>query len=196
MGKAKRKLHLFKLYRRNIELLCENPRYNREALKDIVICPICFHTFKESDVEKRGENNYLTIEHVPPQYLGGRTEVLTCFKCNNLFSEFDKELLYVPQRPDSKVVNWRTKLKSNEDKFGAITEFDFNTNVVKFPQYSILLQHVRIDSELITSAIHALPFLVDYRFPYFLNPVGDKFVHFLKSVVYLKDTLESPFFFQ
>ena len=132
MGKAKRKLHLFKLYRRNIELLCENPRYSREALKDIVICPICFHTFKESDVAKRGENNYLTIEHVPPQYLGGRTEVLTCFKCNNLFSEFDKELLYVPQRPDSKVVNWRAKVKSNEDKFGTITEFDFNTNVFKF----------------------------------------------------------------
>ncbi|MCD9019157.1 HNH endonuclease [Parachryseolinea silvisoli] len=132
MGKAKRKLHLFKLYRKNIELLCENPRYNRDVLKDIIICPICFHTFKESDIKRSGDKNYLTIEHVPPQYLGGRTEVLTCYKCNNLFSEFDKELVYVPHRQDSTVVNWRAKLKAGEDKFGAITEFDFNTNTIKF----------------------------------------------------------------
>ena len=63
-----------------------------------------------------------------------------------------------------------------------------------FPQNTILLQHVRFDSELIASAIHALPFFVDYRFPYFLHPIGDKFVHLLKSVVFLKDTPHSSFF--
>jgi len=132
MGKAKRKLHLFKQYRENIELLCENPYYKRDVLKDIVICPICFHTFKESDVHKSGDKNYLTIEHVPPEHLGGKTEVLTCHKCNNFFSNADKELNYIPDRPDSKVVNWRAKLKSEEGRFGAITEFDFNKNEVKF----------------------------------------------------------------
>lgn len=132
MGKAKRKLFLFKKYRRNLELLSENLNFMQEALHDIVICPICFHRFKESDVNQSGNKNYLTIEHVPPRYLGGTVEVLTCFKCNNLFSEFDSELCFVPYKPDSKVVSWRAKVKSEKVKFGAITEFDFAKSEVKF----------------------------------------------------------------
>lgn len=113
-------MHLFRRYLRNIELLCENPQYNRDALKDIVICPICMMAFNESDVKKNNSKNFLTIEHVPPQYMGGRTEVLTCYKCNNLFSEFDKELLYGPHLPDSDIVTWKAKLKSDEGIFGAV----------------------------------------------------------------------------
>jgi hypothetical protein len=134
MGKAKRKLHIFKHYRANIELLCEDPYYNRNVLKDIIICPLCFNMFYETDVKQKDGNNFLTIEHVPPKYLGGTTEVLTCNKCNNFFSEFDNEIGFGPHRPDSKIVKYRTKYKSGEsddDKLGAVTEFNFTTDMIR-----------------------------------------------------------------
>ena len=144
MGKANRKLQLFRSYRKNIELLCENPNYKRDVLQDIVICPICFHTFRESDVKKSDERNYLTIEHVPPKYLGGKTEILTCFKCNNLFSEFDKELDHISLKRNSKVYNWRAKVQSGADRFGAMTQFDFEKNELqlKFGNNEDLLKFI------------------------------------------------------
>src|SRR5690242_16455694 len=42
-------------------------------------CPLCGRLLSEDDLE-RGE---LTLEHVPPRFLGGAPLILTCRPCNN-----------------------------------------------------------------------------------------------------------------
>lgn len=46
---------------------------------DIFVCPLCFRYFLREEWNKE----YLSIEHVPPQSLGGKAKTITCRKCNN-----------------------------------------------------------------------------------------------------------------
>ena len=50
--------------------------------KGSFICPLCLRIF---NVGQLGEqvNSYITIEHVPPENLGGKPLVLTCKECNS-----------------------------------------------------------------------------------------------------------------
>lgn len=41
------------------------------------LCPLCFIGFPECDID------YLTVEHVPPQFIDGREIMLTCHNCNS-----------------------------------------------------------------------------------------------------------------
>lgn len=47
----------------------------RPTAPAMYLCPICLHGFSTSDG--------LSIDHFPPQSLGGRSAVLTCTECNN-----------------------------------------------------------------------------------------------------------------
>lgn len=52
----------------------------RPNQQDVYACPICLRPFPSSALDGNGE---LTIDHVPPEAIGGRTMVLTCRDCNN-----------------------------------------------------------------------------------------------------------------
>lgn len=51
----------------------------RNGDKSLYICPICCRGFNE----REAETGVLTLEHVPPQCLGGKPLLLTCNKCNS-----------------------------------------------------------------------------------------------------------------
>jgi hypothetical protein len=50
-------------------------------------CPLCYELFSlEHLVEIKGKN-YLTIEHNPPESMGGKGTILTCKNCNNTYGK-------------------------------------------------------------------------------------------------------------
>ncbi|MBZ0279324.1 MAG: HNH endonuclease [Anaerolineae bacterium] len=72
---------LFEHYKQNLNLVRADPRIKMEPDRDdIVICPLCFK--KWFTVENIKEKS-LTLEHVPPDTLGGKGIALTCKDCNN-----------------------------------------------------------------------------------------------------------------
>jgi hypothetical protein len=54
--------------------------YALPASEDWYMCPLCIDTWLTVEEFETGE---LTVEHVPPEALGGDDLVLTCKKCNN-----------------------------------------------------------------------------------------------------------------
>ena len=52
-------------------------------------CPICFATFTEEEA-RRGTS--VTLEHAPPEAIGGRVVCLTCAECNSRGSKHDRAL--------------------------------------------------------------------------------------------------------
>ncbi|GAA3976294.1 hypothetical protein GCM10022210_28750 [Mucilaginibacter dorajii] len=86
---------MFKIFSRNFEYV---DTHNGEVrfvptVRDIYLCPICFEGFKEQDLEATSKT-YLTLEHVPPDSLGGKGALLTCSKCNSESGKLlDKQLL-------------------------------------------------------------------------------------------------------
>lgn len=69
---AERIKQLYSLYAANLEAF-------QPEFKGVMACPLCRQFFGDNDLDK------LSIEHVIPQSVGGRIEVLTCKKCNNTF---------------------------------------------------------------------------------------------------------------
>jgi hypothetical protein len=51
----------------------------RPDLAGLVLCPLCMVRFDEAALE----NKSLTLEHIVPGSMGGRTQILTCRVCNN-----------------------------------------------------------------------------------------------------------------
>src|SRR5882724_7018664 len=88
------KYNLFKIFSKNFEYVNEKNGQVRFTpyIADSYMCPICFEGFLEKDLSPSG-SSYLTIEHVPPDSLGGKASILTCNKCNSESGKsFDKEL--------------------------------------------------------------------------------------------------------
>ena len=50
--------------------------------KSSFICPLCLRMFNIAQLREQ-VNNYITIEHVPPENLGGKPLILTCKDCNS-----------------------------------------------------------------------------------------------------------------
>lgn len=57
-------------------------------------CPICCTDYDARAIKKDAETDYrLTLEHVPPDSIGGKIVALTCKKCNNeLGSRLDSQI--------------------------------------------------------------------------------------------------------
>jgi hypothetical protein len=75
----------------------------------LVACPICLTLYTEHALNQEIENP-LTIEHIPPESLGGKRLILTCKNCNNNAGKLDKRLLdytktkdFYEFKPESKV---------------------------------------------------------------------------------------------
>lgn len=84
---------LFDLYSRNLdEVLNLIPNLKRSGER-LYMCPLCRVLFSENCLNPKIANP-LTIEHIPPESVGGKEVVLTCKKCNNNHgSKFDSHLM-------------------------------------------------------------------------------------------------------
>ncbi len=86
-------------------------------------CPICCVDFTINAISKKSPEDYrLTLEHAPPDFIGGSVVALTCKKCNNnLGSRLDsqiaaRELLFQrldPSRPEPRPIRATLKLRDS-----------------------------------------------------------------------------------
>ena len=55
------------------------------------ICPICLATFSRKIISRSDKQDkpVLTLDHYPPQCLGGRQVCLTCQNCNNTLGKYE-----------------------------------------------------------------------------------------------------------
>lgn len=81
-GDIKRRA-LFELFSQNLSYVKQHPNVRiRPDFDEGFICPICFKMFDRNSLSKEYDD-YLTLEDVPPQALGGKVCTLTCKVCNN-----------------------------------------------------------------------------------------------------------------
>jgi len=90
-----KKERLFDLYARNLANVKRHPDVHMVPdVADAFICPLCSDYFTREALQ---EPQALTVEHVPPESLGGNTTTLLCGECNHsagttLVSALKKEL--------------------------------------------------------------------------------------------------------
>lgn len=109
-GDKKRK-KLFDLYSQNLKNWLEQRGYKlfytNETGERIIIsepilfCPLCFIGFHEISLYDKQSIDHLTIEHIPPESVGGKEKILTCKICNgtagkNLDHNIQRELSLEP----------------------------------------------------------------------------------------------------
>lgn len=84
---------IFDTYSRNLDdILKLIPNLKRSGER-LYMCPLCRKLFSEESLDPMIANP-LTIEHIPPESVGGKEVVLTCKKCNNDHgSKFDSHLI-------------------------------------------------------------------------------------------------------
>lgn len=102
MSKAQdKKRKLFNVFSQNLMWLGEHPIItSNQDITNKCMCPICMKLYSESDLSPIVEN-HLTLEHVPPESLGGKGQLLTCKKCNSISgSQLDSHLLNLLHEQD------------------------------------------------------------------------------------------------
>jgi hypothetical protein len=125
------KQSLFNLYSNNLHFLKEHGYLKNTRLKfeRTFICPICLRQFSESDLDSTSPN-MLTIEHAPPESLGGSGGTMTCKECNSVAgTEIDAHLVGRLRELDSRsfLPNTETRAKITS---GGIT---IQGKIVRFP---------------------------------------------------------------
>lgn len=80
--KVIRREKLFEKYYSNLIKILSQNKINYDKNTPFYICPICRRYFLEETLNQSFENP-LTIEHVPPEAVGGKGTILTCKECNN-----------------------------------------------------------------------------------------------------------------
>lgn len=89
--------------------------------KNSYICPLCLRIFRLAQLGN-DINKYITLEHIPPENLGGKPLILTCKDCNsNCGHDLDVYL--------------RNELEHREGKFfndprGYVSKFEYGGNSV------------------------------------------------------------------
>lgn len=128
------KKKLFKKYRENLKLVAERcvDNYKQQLLsREIVLCPICLQPFEQWQIKMpAGNSNYLTLEHVPPNYLGWTAETLTCHNCNNGSSKKDENLQYLSANPDKR--RRIVTVKNQGIQLRAVLTLNSETNLMEF----------------------------------------------------------------
>ena len=91
MKAADKRKKIFDLYASNLTNLCETTnlkigiKNDQEELIELkepaIFCPLCMSLFTERTLEN-GFVDRLTIEHIPPESVGGKGKILTCKICN------------------------------------------------------------------------------------------------------------------
>lgn len=89
MSKKAKKWILFNIYSNNLSDFKTNLKFNNIIPTEFgLYCPLCTEYYDENKYEQ------LTLEHNPPNSLGGKDNILTCKNCNNSSgSKIDSEIL-------------------------------------------------------------------------------------------------------
>jgi hypothetical protein len=158
------RLKLFQTYSTNLKMVTkkmdwrlgfENEQGIIEEPTDPYICPICYKLFVKESLEQNNLNP-LTLEHVPPEKLGGKPITLTCKNCNNKLGgdKLDSKLIwhqeiepFLKGKPNSHIkayyeINKRTKAKGrltyiDKNKFGISFNPKTNPNLKEELDYLI-----------------------------------------------------------
>lgn len=113
-NREKREL-IFKIYSDNFQFVIDNTILKETYDKGYgYYCPLCTEHFNKQKLDDKT----LTLEHNPPQSLGGKGSILTCKNCNSKSGHsIDVELLYALKtldgysfKPNSE---FRTKFKND-----------------------------------------------------------------------------------
>ena len=125
-----KKDYILELYAKQIESI---PFVSSDGVKfhmvDAFICPLCLHTYAIGNTE-------LTLEHVPPESVGGKPVLITCKACNsNRGADIDvclmNELEIVHNLTHFDTIPQKTKLTFNGFEINAQTIFS-KTDGFKF----------------------------------------------------------------
>ena len=98
------KQKIFRQFSENLDYVQANNGIVRfvPEIKGGYACPTCCEVFFEKDLSPQLPL-YLTLEHVPPESMGGKGMTLTCNKCNSKSgSDLDKVLLTYLEELDFK----------------------------------------------------------------------------------------------
>lgn len=109
-----KKNKIFEIYANNFKYIKDSEFYNpNKDLGHGCFCPLCLEHFNEVDAFRIKNENFLTIEHNPPNSLGGKGNILTCKNCNSINgNKLDKELLKFLQNIDSRNLKPNSKLNT------------------------------------------------------------------------------------
>jgi hypothetical protein len=87
MKGADKRIELFNLYSHNWKLVRDKFTFVNKELsnefEEAVLCPLCLNLYNRSTLTNEDTKNPLTLEHIPPEKLGGKPKILTCKQCNN-----------------------------------------------------------------------------------------------------------------
>ena len=117
-----KRVYILELYAKQIESI---PFVSSDGVKfhmvDAFICPLCLHTYAIDNTE-------LTLEHVPPESVGGKPILITCKACNsNRGADIDvclmNELEIVHNINHLDTIPQKTKLTFNGVEINAQTTF-------------------------------------------------------------------------
>lgn len=91
MNNREKREYIFKIYSDNFQTIIDNTILKETYDKDYgYYCPLCTEHFNKQKLDDKT----LTLEHNPPQSLGGKGIILTCKKCNSKSGHsIDVELL-------------------------------------------------------------------------------------------------------
>lgn len=84
MNNKQLKAKIFEIYSQNLNWVREV--YNTKFYKEFeygVFCPLCMDIFTKENIESCENANFLSLEHNPPEYFSGKSQLLTCKNCNN-----------------------------------------------------------------------------------------------------------------
>jgi hypothetical protein len=100
-NKNLRRRELFDLYASNLTIIKESSIIQiLPDVPDTILCPICWQMFERTHLD---DPQTLTLDHVPPESLGGKDAdgVLLCGNCNHsLGSKVDRPLKQTMQAAD------------------------------------------------------------------------------------------------
>lgn len=166
MNNREKKEILFNIYSENFKFIKENSNLKDKFEKDFgCYCPICLTYFEKSDLNN--EINPLTIEHNPPQSLGGKSSVLTCKKCNSEAGhKIDNEILTVLREIDA--INFKPNSEIKTKFFNDSTEGNGVNAKIKIEDNGTFI--INIDTKNNNPATHKKFFeseIHEYKSPIF-----------------------------
>ncbi|WP_308994032.1 HNH endonuclease [Mariniflexile litorale] len=172
MNNKERKEILFKIYSENFKFIKENSSLKDKFDKDFgCFCPICLDYFEKADLFDK--INPLTIEHNPPQSLGGKSSVLTCKKCNSEAGhKIDDEILTALKEIDT--LNFKPNSEIKTQFFNDSTEGKGVNAKIKIQDDGQFI--INIDTKNNNPKIHKKFFdseVREYKSPLFSNDIRE-----------------------
>lgn len=122
MNNKNLKKRIFDIYSQNLFWIKERfkAKFHIE-FESGIFCPLCMEIFLYKDLESKLGNNFLSLEHNPPEYFSGNPKILTCKNCNNyLGHKLDSSLMKLFEETAIKNLLPNSKLSSKiETDLGA-----------------------------------------------------------------------------